>query len=116
MRVDIPIGLKLCSKPVSCAAVEDDCAGGLVIEVFDDSDKVDADVGLLHGCIQSFLREGGGTTRGLVIIMPKLKDFTRKKCPRKLKRKFYDSYQRRKMHPLSSFDTARVNKSIMCMN
>ena len=35
------------------AAVEDDCSSGLVIEVFDDLDKVCADVVLLHGCPQS---------------------------------------------------------------
>ena len=33
--------------------VEEDCASGLVIEVFDDSDKVGADGVLLHGCPQS---------------------------------------------------------------
>ena len=37
----------------SYAAVEEDCTSGLVIEVFDDSDKVGADVVLLHGCPQS---------------------------------------------------------------
>ena len=42
-----------CSGPVSYVAVEDDCARGLVIEVLDDSDKVYADVVLLHGRIQS---------------------------------------------------------------
>ena len=41
-----------CSEPVSYAAVEEDGSSGLVIEVFDDSDKVGADV-LLHGCQQS---------------------------------------------------------------
>ena len=30
-------------------------AGGLVIEVFDDSDKAGADVVLLHGCPQSYV-------------------------------------------------------------
>ena len=40
-------------EPVSSAAVEEDCSGGLIIEVFVDSDKVDADVKLLHGCLQS---------------------------------------------------------------
>ena len=40
-------------KPVSYSAVEEDCSDGLVIEVFDDSDKVDADVALLHGCPHS---------------------------------------------------------------
>ena len=40
-------------KPVSYAAVKDDCTSGLVMEVFDDSDKVSADVVLLHGCSQS---------------------------------------------------------------
>ena len=40
-------------EPVSYAAVEEDGTSGLVIEVFDDSDKVDADVELLCGCLQS---------------------------------------------------------------
>ena len=53
MRVDIPVGLKCCSEPVSSAAVEEDGASGLVIEVFDDLFKVGADVVLLHGCPQS---------------------------------------------------------------
>ena len=42
MRVDIPV------------AVEEDCTSGLVIEVFDDLDKVCAGVVLLHGCPQSW--------------------------------------------------------------
>ena len=42
-----------CSEPVSYAAVEDDGTSGLVIEVFDDLDKVGADVVLLHSCPQS---------------------------------------------------------------
>ena len=42
-----------CSEPVSCAAVEEDGTSGLVIQVFDDLDKVCADVVLLHGCPQS---------------------------------------------------------------
>ena len=33
--------------------MEEDCTSGLVIEVFDDWDKVGADVVLLHGCPQS---------------------------------------------------------------
>ena len=33
--------------------MEEECTGVLVIEVFDDSDKVGADVVLLHGCPQS---------------------------------------------------------------
>ena len=41
------------SEPVSFAAAEEDCTSGLVIEVFDDSDKVGADGVLLHGCPQS---------------------------------------------------------------
>ena len=44
-----------CSEPVSYAAVEEDGTSGLVIEVFDDLDKVGADVVLLHGCPQSFM-------------------------------------------------------------
>ena len=50
-----------CSEPVSYAAVEEDCTSGLVIEVFNDSDKVGADV-LLHGCPQSCMQN---TTEGL---------------------------------------------------
>ena len=42
-----------CSEPVSYAAVEEDGTAGLVIEVFDDLNKVCADVVLLHGCPQS---------------------------------------------------------------
>ena len=42
-----------CSKPVSYAAVDEDCSSGFVIEVFDDWDKVGADIVLLHGCPQS---------------------------------------------------------------
>ena len=40
-------------EPVSNAANEEDCTSGLVKEVFEDSDKVGADVVLLHGCPQS---------------------------------------------------------------
>ena len=36
-------------SPVSYAAVEEDCTSELVIKVFDDSDKVGADVVFLHG-------------------------------------------------------------------
>ena len=39
-----------CLEPVSYAAVEEDGTSGLVIEVFDDLDKVCADVVLLRGC------------------------------------------------------------------
>ena len=42
-----------CSEPASCAAVEEDYTSGLVKEVFDDLDKVCANVVLLHGCQQS---------------------------------------------------------------
>ena len=41
-----------CSEPVSYAAVEEDGTSGLVIEVFNDSDKVGA-YAVLHGCPQS---------------------------------------------------------------
>ena len=46
-------GSSCCSEPASYAAVEEDYTGGLIIEVFDDSDKVGADVEHLHGCTQS---------------------------------------------------------------
>ena len=55
MRVDILSDSNCCSEPVSYAAVEEDCTSGLVIEVFNDSDKVGADVVLLHGCQQSYM-------------------------------------------------------------
>ena len=42
----------VCSESVSYATVEEDGTSRLFIEVFDDSDKVGADV-LLHGCPQS---------------------------------------------------------------
>ena len=42
------------SEPVSYAAVEEDCSGGHVIEVFDGSDKDGADV-LLRGCPQNYM-------------------------------------------------------------
>ena len=41
------------SEPVSYASVEEDGTFVLVIEVFDDLDKVCADVVLLHDCQQS---------------------------------------------------------------
>ena len=53
MRVDIPVGLQLFLEPISYAGVEEDGTCGLVIEVFDDLDKVCADVVLLHGFPQS---------------------------------------------------------------
>ena len=53
MKEDIPVGLNCCSEPVSSAAVEEDGTSGLVIEVFDDPDKVGNDVVLLHVCPQS---------------------------------------------------------------
>ena len=40
-------------EPVFYAAVEEDGTSCLVIEVFDDSDKVGADAVHLHGCPQS---------------------------------------------------------------
>ena len=42
-----------CSELVSYAVVEKICTGELVIQVFDDTDKVGANVVLLHGCPQS---------------------------------------------------------------
>ena len=48
-----PCWIQCCSEPVSHTAVEEDCTNGLVIEVFDDSHMVGADVVLLHDCPQS---------------------------------------------------------------
>ena len=42
-----------CSEPVSYTAIEEDGTRGLAKEVFDDLDKVCADVVLLHCCSQS---------------------------------------------------------------
>ena len=53
MRVDIPAGLQLLFGTSFLCCCLRDCTSGLVIEVYDDSDKVDADVVLLHGCPQS---------------------------------------------------------------
>ena len=54
MRLDISLGFQLfCWERASNPAVEEDCSSGLVIEVFDDSNKVGADVVLLHSCPQS---------------------------------------------------------------
>ena len=53
MGVDTLSDSSCCSEPVSCAVVEEDGTSGLVVRVFDDSDKVGADVVLLHGCPQS---------------------------------------------------------------
>ena len=53
MRIDILVEFSCCSEPVFYAAVEEDCTSGLVIEIFDDLDKVGAVVVLLHGCPQS---------------------------------------------------------------
>ena len=52
MGVDIPVRLKLFSEPATCAAVEGDHSGGLVVEVFDDSDKVGTDILLPYGYLQ----------------------------------------------------------------
>ena len=54
-----------CSEPVSYAAVEEDSTSGLVIEVFDDSDKVSADVVLLRCCPQSCMLN---TVEGLLEV------------------------------------------------
>ena len=40
-----------CSEPLAYAAVEEDCTSGLVIEVFDDSNKVGADAGCPQICM-----------------------------------------------------------------
>ena len=52
MRVDIPVGLQLLFE-ISLSAIEEDSTGGLVTEVFDDSDKVGTHVIFLYGCPQS---------------------------------------------------------------
>ena len=53
MRVDIPVGLQLLFGTSLLWCLEEDGTSGLVIEVFDDLDKVGADVVLLRGCPQS---------------------------------------------------------------
>ena len=54
MRVDIPVGLQLLFGTSLLCCLEEDSTSGLVIEVFDDLDKVCAVV-LLHGCPQSYM-------------------------------------------------------------
>ena len=46
-----------CSETVFYAAVEEDCASGLVMEVIDDSNKVGAEFIRLHGCQQSCMKK-----------------------------------------------------------
>ena len=53
MRIDTLSDSSCCSEPVFYAAVEENGTSGLVIEVFNDLDKVCADVILLCGCPQS---------------------------------------------------------------
>ena len=52
MRVDVPVGLQLFFGTSLPCCLEEDCTSGLFIEVFDDLDKVGADVVLLHDCPQ----------------------------------------------------------------
>ena len=42
-----------CLEPASYAATEEDCTGGLIIEVLDDLNKVGPSVVLLHCCPQN---------------------------------------------------------------
>ena len=81
MRVDIPVRLLY-------AAVEENCTSGLVIEVFDDSNKVGADVVLLRGCPQSCMPN---PVKGLlevyedmVEILLVLKIFSQRLCRMKI--------------------------------
>ena len=50
MRVDIRAGLQLLL--INQSPVEEDGTSGLVMEVFDDSNKVGTEIVLLHGCPQ----------------------------------------------------------------
>ena len=52
-------------EPVTYAAIEKDCSGGLIIEVFEESGKVDTDVVLLHGCLQCCMPN---TVQGLLEV------------------------------------------------
>ena len=49
MGVDTLSDSSCCSEPVCYDIVKEDCTSVLVIEVFEDSDKVGADVVFLHG-------------------------------------------------------------------
>ena len=60
-----------CSEPDSYATVEQDGTSGLVIEVFADSDKVGADVVLLHGCPQSCMTN---SVKGLLEVYEDMVD------------------------------------------
>ena len=48
--MDILVGLNGCFESIHSVALEKDCIGGLLIEVFDDSNKVGLDAGLLDCC------------------------------------------------------------------
>ena len=50
VRVDIPVRLQLLFGTSLLRALEEEGTSELVIEVFDDLDKVCADAVLLHGC------------------------------------------------------------------
>ena len=52
MRVDIPVRFQLLFETSLHVAIEEDCTGGLITEVFDDLDKVGTDVVLLHSYLQ----------------------------------------------------------------
>ena len=52
MRADIPVGLHLLFITSLKSFRSRDCAGGLIVEMFDDSNKFGVDV-LFHGCPQS---------------------------------------------------------------
>ena len=53
MRVTSLLDSSCSPEPVSHTADEEGCTGSLYVEVFDDSNKVGADVVLLRGCPQS---------------------------------------------------------------
>ena len=65
MRVDIPVILVVRHQSPMLATVEEDCTSGLVIEVFDDLDKVGADVVQIHGFPQSCMHAGAPQSRSL---------------------------------------------------
>ena len=81
MRVDIPVGFQLLYGTSLYAAVEEDCTSGLVIEIFDDLDKVGANVALLHGCPQNCMPnpiEGLGVNENMAEILLVLEIFLTK--------------------------------------
>ena len=84
---------RCCSEPVFYAAVEKDGTSGLVREVFNDSDKVCADVVLLYGCPRSCMPNNSWSPTGMSTLSHSLQHISGKDRDRRLRRSW-----RRRQH------------------